>query len=136
MKTGAGFYRYEEGSRTPITDPEVNTMIDELSAEFGIERRAISDEEIVERILFPMINEAANIVDEGIALRASDVDVTYVHGYGFPRYRGGLMFYADTVGLDKVLETMQRFAAEDSDAMAPAPLLERLAKEGGSFTGQ
>jgi 3-hydroxyacyl-CoA dehydrogenase len=64
------------------------------------------------------------------------VDVTYVHGYGFPRYRGGLMFYADTVGLDKVLETMQRFAAEDSDAMAPAPLLERLAKEGGSFTGQ
>ncbi|MFP6736981.1 MAG: 3-hydroxyacyl-CoA dehydrogenase family protein, partial [Rhodospirillales bacterium] len=78
---------------------------------------------------------AANIVDEGIALRASDVDVTYVHGYGFPRYRGGLMFYADTLGLDKILETMRRYQAEDGDAMAPAPLLEKLAKEGGSFTG-
>ena len=136
MKTGAGYYKYEDGSRTPIPDPEVNAMIDEISKDLGIERRPISDEEIVERIIFPMINEAANIVDEGIALRASDVDVTYVHGYGFPRYRGGLMFYADTVGLDKVLETMQRFEAEDGDAMAPAPLLAKLAKEGGSFTGQ
>ena len=137
MKTGAGYYKYEDGSRTPIPDPEVNAMIDEISKDLGIERRPISDEEIVERIIFPMINEAANIVDEGIALRASDVDVTYVHGYGFPRYRGGLMFYADTVGLDKVLETMQRFETEeDGDAMAPAPLLAKLAKEGGSFTGQ
>jgi 3-hydroxyacyl-CoA dehydrogenase len=136
LKTGAGYYNYEDGSRTPIPDPEVHAMIDALSKDLGIERRPIGDEEIVERIIIPMINEAANIVDEGIALRASDVDVTYVHGYGFPRYRGGLMFYADTLGLDKVLETMRRYQAEDGDAMAPAPLLEKLAKEGGSFTGQ
>ena len=110
-------------------------MIDELSEELGIKRRAIGDEEIIGRILIPMINEAANIIDEGIAVRASDVDVTYVHGYGFPRYRGGLMFYADTIGLDKVLETMRRFEAEEGEAMAPAPLLVRLAGEGGSFTG-
>ena len=136
LKTGAGYYNYEDGSRTPIPDPEVHAMINALSKDLGIERRPIGDEEIVERIIIPMINEAANIVDEGIALRASDVDVTYVHGYGFPRYRGGLMFYADTLGLDKVLETMRRYQAEDGDAMAPAPLLEKLAKEGGSFTGQ
>ncbi|MEE2760378.1 MAG: 3-hydroxyacyl-CoA dehydrogenase NAD-binding domain-containing protein [Pseudomonadota bacterium] len=135
LKSGAGFYRYEEGSRTPIPDPEVTTMIDKLSEELGIKRRAIDDEEIIERILIPMINEAANIIDEGVAIRASDVDVTYVHGYGFPRYRGGLMFYADTIGLDNVLETMLRFETEEGEAMAPAPLLVRLAGEGGSFTG-
>ncbi|MAF48839.1 MAG: 3-hydroxyacyl-CoA dehydrogenase NAD-binding domain-containing protein [Rhodospirillales bacterium] len=135
QKTGAGFYRYEEGSRAPIPDPEVDAMIEEISKDRGIERRQIGDEEIVERIIFPMINEGAQIVDEGIALRASDIDVTYIHGYGFPRYRGGLMFHADAVGLDKVLETMQRLQSEEGEAMAPAPLLVKLAKEGGSFTG-
>jgi 3-hydroxyacyl-CoA dehydrogenase len=136
QKSGSGYYKYEEGNRTPIPDPEVNAMIDGLSKDLSIERRPISDQEIVERIIFPMINEGADIVDEGIALRASDVDVTYVHGYGFPRYRGGLMFHADSVGLDNVLETMQRLEAEEGEAMAPAALLVKLAKEGGSFTGQ
>ncbi len=136
QKTGAGYYRYEEGSRTPIPDPYVENMIEEVSKELGITRRAISDEEILERIIYPMINEGAKIVDEGYALRASDIDVAYVHGYGFPRYRGGLMFYADTIGPDKVYEAMERFHKARGDIMEPSKLLEKLAKEGGKFTEQ
>ena len=136
QKTGAGFYRYEKGDRTPIPDPEVNKMIDDLSKDLGIARRKISQDEIIERIIYPMINEGAKITEEGIALRASDVDVTYIHGYGFPRYRGGLMFYADTVGPKKVYEVMKRLEKEEGEAMAPAKLLEKLAKNGGTFTGQ
>ena len=136
QKTGAGFYRYEPGDRTPIPDPEVNALIDKLSADLGIKRRKISQEEIIERIIYPMINEGAKITEEGIALRASDVDVTYIHGYGFPRYRGGLMFYADTVGPKKVYAVMKKLEAEEGASMAPATLLEKLAKNGGSFTGQ
>ncbi len=136
QKTGAGFYRYEKGDRTPIPDPDVNKMIDDLSKDLGITRRKISQDEIIERIIYPMINEGAKITEEGIALRASDVDVTYIHGYGFPRYRGGLMFYADTVGPKKVYEVMKRLEKEEGEAMAPAKLLEKFAKSGGTFTGQ
>jgi 3-hydroxyacyl-CoA dehydrogenase len=134
QKTGAGFYRYEKGDRTPIPDPEVNALIDKLSADMGIKRRTVSADEIIERIIFPMINEGAKIVEEGIALRASDVDVSYVHGYGFPRYRGGLMFYGDTVGPKKVHDVMRKLQADDPN-MAPSSLLAKLAAEGGSFTG-
>ena len=135
QKTGAGFYKYEKGDRTPHVDPEVNALIDKLSADLGIKRRKISQDEIIERIIYPMINEGAKITEEGIALRASDVDVTYIHGYGFPRYRGGLMFYADTVGPKKVYDVMKRLEKEEGEGMKPAALLEKLAKNGGSFTG-
>ena len=113
QKTGAGFYKYEKGDRTPHVDPEVNALIDKLSADLGIKRRKISQDEIIERIIYPMINEGAKITEEGIALRASDVDVTYIHGYGYPRYRGGLMFYADTVGPKKVYEVMKKLEKEE-----------------------
>jgi len=135
QKTNAGWYRYEPGNRTPIPDPQIEELIVKASAEAGIERRQISDQEILERCMYALVNTGANILEEGIALRASDIDIVYVYGYGFPRYRGGPMFYADTVGLDKVFETVQRFHAQHGEFWAPSPLLERLAKEGGTFNG-
>ena len=133
QKTGAGWYRYEKGSRTPIPDPEIEALVVEVSKELGFERRAISDEEIVERCMFPLINEGAKILEEGIALRPGDIDIVWIYGYGFPRYRGGPMFYADTVGVDKIHETMVRLYEEQGEWVKPAPLLEQLAKEGKSF---
>ncbi|HZP88983.1 MAG TPA: 3-hydroxyacyl-CoA dehydrogenase NAD-binding domain-containing protein [Burkholderiales bacterium] len=135
QKTGAGWYRYEAGSRTPIPDPIVEDLIVKTSAEAGIQRREISDEEIVQRCIYALVNTGAKILEEGIALRASDIDIVYVYGYGFPRFRGGPMFYADTVGLDKVYEAVKRFHTEHGEWWTPAPLLERLAKEGGKFNG-
>jgi 3-hydroxyacyl-CoA dehydrogenase len=108
----------------------------EESAKLGITRRRISDEEIVQRALYSLINEGARILQEGIALRASDIDVVYLTGYGFPDFRGGPLFYADTVGLPNVLRTMREFAkGYQPDAWEPAPLLEQLAAEGRTFTG-
>ncbi|MCC7546414.1 MAG: enoyl-CoA hydratase/isomerase family protein [Burkholderiales bacterium] len=133
QKTNAGWYRYAPGSRTPIPDPQIEELIVEASAEAGITRREISDQEILERCMYALVNEGANILKEGIALRASDIDIVYVSGYGFPRYRGGPMFHADTAGLDKVLESVQRFHAQHGEFWAPSKLLERLAKEGGTF---
>jgi len=134
QKTGAGFYKYEKGSRAAIPDPEVDAMVVEASREKGIERRTIGDEEIVERLLYALINEAAYILEEGMAQRASDIDVIYAFGYGFPRYRGGPMFYADLVGLDKVLAAIKGFAASPFGVhWKPAPLLVKLAGEGGKF---
>ena len=133
QKTDAGWYRYEKGSRTPIPDPEIEALVVEVSKELGFERRAISDEEIVERCMFPLINEGAKILEEGIALRPGDIDIVWIYGYGFPRYRGGPMFYADTVGVDKIHETMVRLYEEQGEWVKPAPLLEQLAKEGKSF---
>ncbi len=134
QKTGAGFYRYEKGSRKAIPDPEIDALVVQASQEKGIERRNISDEEIVERLLYALINEAAYILEEGMAQRASDIDVIYAFGYGFPRYRGGPMFYADLVGLDKVLAAIERFAASPFGVhWKPAPLLVKLAGEGGKF---
>ncbi len=133
QKTSKGWYRYEAGDRTPHPDPEVEAIILETSKEMGIERREISDEEILQRCLYPLVNEGAKILDEGIALRASDIDVIWMHGYGFPRYRGGPMFWADTVGLAAIAETLQRFQAEQGPWMAPSPLLLRLAAEGKGF---
>lgn len=133
QKTGSGFYRYEPGSREPRPDPEVQLLIEECSREAGIERRVLSDAEIVERTMFALINEGARLLEEGIVRRASDIDVIYVHGYGFPAYRGGPMFYADTLGLDYVCTRIREFQTQHGDRWAPAPLLERLAKKGGRF---
>lgn len=138
QKTGAGWYRYEPGKRDPIPDPVVDEIIQAYRTEMGITPRAISDEEIVERCVYALANEGARIVEEGIAARPSDVDMVYLTGYGFPLARGGPMFYADTVGLPKVVESMQRFAANphgDPGFWEPAPLLSRLAAQGQAFNG-
>jgi 3-hydroxyacyl-CoA dehydrogenase len=135
QKTGAGWYRYEAGNRTPLPDPEIEALIVSASKEAGIERRQVTDQEILERCIYALVNTGAQILDEGIALRAGDIDIAYIYGYGFPRYRGGPMFYADSVGLDKVHEAVQRFHAAHGEFWTPAPLLERLARAGGTFNG-
>ncbi|MCY4030186.1 MAG: 3-hydroxyacyl-CoA dehydrogenase NAD-binding domain-containing protein [Acidobacteria bacterium] len=133
QKTGAGWYRYEEGSRVPTPDPTIHDLIVGISKELGIARRAVADDEIVPRCLYPLVNEGAKILDEGLALRASDIDVIWMHGYGFPRYRGGPMFWADLVGLRTVYDTMSRLHDEHGEWLEPAPLLKRLAEEGKGF---
>lgn len=133
QKTRAGFYRYAEGSRVPIPDPEVEALIEEVAAELGVARAPVDAETIVQRCVFPLINEGARILEEGIALRASDIDVVYRYGYGFPAYRGGPMFHADTLGLAHVLEVIEGFARVHGALWTPAPLLARLAAEGGRF---
>ena len=135
QKTGAGWYRYEAGRRDPIPDETTAQLIADFRASQGITPRNISDAEIVERCIYALVNEGARILEEGIAARASDIDVVYVNGYGFPRQRGGPMWYADTVGLSEVVRTLRRFAAvPGADAsLQPAPLLLRLAEEGKTF---
>jgi 3-hydroxyacyl-CoA dehydrogenase len=136
QKTGAGWYDYKPGDRTPNPSDLVNKIVLEESARLGISRRKVSDEEIVQRALYSLINEGARILEEGIALRASDIDVVYLTGYGFPDFRGGPLFYADTVGLPNILRTMRGFAkGYQPDAWEPAPLLEQLAAEGKTFAG-
>nr|WP_315393356.1 3-hydroxyacyl-CoA dehydrogenase NAD-binding domain-containing protein [uncultured Duganella sp.] len=134
QKTGAGWYDYKAGDRSAYPSALVDEMIVRHSAELGITRRAIGDQEIVERLVYALVNEAANILEEGIAMRASDIDMVYLSGYGFPLFRGGPMFYADTVGLPKVVEAIERFAGgHHGEAWKPAPLLVRLAREGKRF---
>jgi 3-hydroxyacyl-CoA dehydrogenase len=135
QKTGAGWYDYTPGDRKPHPSQLVNDMIVNYSKELGIERRKISDEEIVERLVYALVNEGAKILEEGIALRASDIDMVYLTGYGFPLHRGGPMFYADTVGLPNVLRAMEKYArGRHGEAWKPAPLLVRLAGEGKGFS--
>jgi 3-hydroxyacyl-CoA dehydrogenase len=134
QKTGAGWYDYKPGDRTPNPSDLVNKIVLEESARLGLSRRKVSDEEIVQRALYSLINEAARILEEGIALRASDIDVVYLTGYGFPDFRGGPLFYADTVGLPNILRAMREFAkGYQPDAWEPAPLLKELASEGRTF---
>jgi 3-hydroxyacyl-CoA dehydrogenase len=128
QKSGKGFYRYE--GRTRIPDPEVTSLVESVSQELGIRRRDIPDAEILDRLLHPLVNEGARIVDEGIAIRASDVDIVYVYGYGFPAYRGGPMFWAEQTGLERVVDTMRRLAPTHGARWRPAPLLEKLAAAG------
>ncbi|MFC0251889.1 3-hydroxyacyl-CoA dehydrogenase NAD-binding domain-containing protein [Massilia consociata] len=136
QKTGAGWYDYRAGERKAHPSQLVNDMIVQHSKDIGVERRAIADVEIVERLVFALVNEGAKILEEGIALRASDIDMVYLTGYGFPLHRGGPMFYADTVGLPKVLEAIRSYArGRHGEAWTPAPLLERLAAEGKGFNG-
>jgi 3-hydroxyacyl-CoA dehydrogenase len=134
QKTGAGWYDYKPGDRAAIASDLVNKIVLEESAKLGLTRRKISDEEIVQRALFSLINEGARILEEGIALRSSDIDVVYLTGYGFPDFRGGPLFYADTLGLPNILRTMREFAkGYQPDAWQPAPLLKQLASEGKTF---
>lgn len=134
QKTGKGYFLYEAGSRTPVPDPEIDALIDTLAAANGITRRTIDAEEIRERLIYPLVNEGARILEEGIAERSSDIDLIWINGYGFPVGRGGPMFYADTVGLAKVAERLAHYAAITGDEkMKPAPLLERLAQAGKTF---
>ncbi|MCG8694043.1 MAG: 3-hydroxyacyl-CoA dehydrogenase, partial [Minwuiales bacterium] len=137
QKTGAGYFKYEAGNRTPVPDPEVEQIIKEEAEKLGIQQREIDEAEILDRLVLPMINEGAKILDEGIAIRASDIDVIWVYGYGWPVYRGGPMFYADLRGVgairDRMLEFKDRFGG---DAWEPAALLKKLADDGKSFTGQ
>jgi 3-hydroxyacyl-CoA dehydrogenase len=134
QKTGKGYYRYEPGSRTPIPDPEVEKIIVEASARLGIVRRSLTQEEITERLTYPMINEGAKILEEGIAQRPGDIDVIWVYGYGWPAWRGGPMFHADQVGLRKTRDWLAEQARKTGDAsLAPAAVLDRLAREGRGF---
>ena len=137
QKTGAGWYDYVPGKRDAIPSPVVTDMIEKHRAGLGITARKISDEEIVHRLVYALVNEGAKIVDEGIAMRASDVDMVYLAGYGFPLFRGGPMNYADQQGLFNVVESMKRFAANPKDDQTfwqPAPLLAKLAAEGKTFS--
>ena len=133
QKTSRGFYIYPEGSRAGQPDPEVVKIVEETSAELGIKRREISDDEVLKRCLYPLVNEGARILEDGIALRPGDIDIVYLNGYGFPEVTGGPMFWADQQGLDKVLADIVRFREEYGDFWKPAPLLERLVKEGKRF---
>ncbi len=134
QKTGAGWYDYKAGDRKAYPSQVVNDMIIKHSADLGVERRKVSDQEIVERLVFALVNEAAYILEEGIATRASDIDMVYLTGYGFPLFRGGPMFYADTVGLISVVMAMDKYAkGRHGDAWKPAPLLAKLAAEGKTF---
>jgi 3-hydroxyacyl-CoA dehydrogenase len=132
QKTRAGFYDYDE-KRTAQPSPVVEKMILDYAAEKGVERRVISDDEILERCIYPMINEGAKILEEGIAYRPSDIDIVWINGYGWPVYRGGPMFYADTVGVRQVRDRLRELAAKHGDDFKPAALLDKLADEGGSF---
>ena len=136
QKTGAGWYDYQPGKRDAIPNAEVVKMIEDYRAANGITPRKIGDEEIVQRLVFALVNEAAHILEEGIANKASDIDIAYIFGYGFPPYRGGPMLYADEVGLFNVVQAMHRFAQnplDDANFWKPAPLLARLAAEGKTF---
>jgi 3-hydroxyacyl-CoA dehydrogenase len=136
QKTGGGWYDYPEGPRRPVPSAAAGELIAAHRAEIGVTPRRVEDGEVVDRLVYALVNEGARILEEGIAVRASDLDVVYLTGYGFPRSRGGPMFYADQVGLRQVLERVREFAANphgDPGFWTPAPLLARLAESGGRF---
>ena len=132
QKTGAGWYKYDE-NRKAIPDPEVDALIEQIAAAQGIARRTVTEEEIIERTQYALINEGAKILAEGIALRAVDIDIIYLNGYGYPAWRGGPMWYGDTVGLKKVYDRVCQFQAEHGELWMPAPLLKELAEAGKTF---
>ncbi len=132
QKTGRGWYTYGD-DRKPVPDPEIDALIRSTASAAGIAPRAFADQDIVERAVFALINEGARALEDGLALRASDIDIIYTSGYGFPAWRGGPMFYADRVGLDRVLSRIQAFHAEFGDRWRPAPMLEHLAASGRTF---
>jgi 3-hydroxyacyl-CoA dehydrogenase len=137
QKTNAGWYRYEPGSRNPIPDPKVTAIIEQYRRQRSITPREVKPAEIVERCIYALVNEGARILEDGIAQRASDIDLVYLNGYGFPAYRGGPMFFADQTGLNEIALALKRIAAEsgsDVEAWAPAPLLVRLAGQGQTFS--
>ena len=133
QKNGKGFYNYSDGSRAPNPAPENEEIYVKVAEDNGFTRRDISDEEIVDRCILGLVNEGAKILEEGVAQRSSDMDIVYINGYGFPIWRGGPMFYANSIGLDKVLEKINKFAEKDEDFWKPADLLVALANNGGKF---
>ena len=133
QKNGKGFYNYSDGSRAPNPAPENEEIYVKVAEENGFTRRDISDEEIVDRCILGLVNEGAKILEEGVAQRSSDMDIVYINGYGFPIWRGGPMFYANSIGLDKVLEKINKFAEKDEDFWKPADLLVALANDDGKF---
>ena len=135
QKTGAGWYRYEAGSRTPIPDPLIEELAAKAARERGIARQPVSDDEILSRIMVALANEGANVLEEHIAIRPGDIDVIYAYGFGYPRHRGGPMAYADSLGLDRVLAKVREYGARLGDHWQAAPLLERLAAGGSGFYG-
>ena len=132
QKTGAGWYKYDD-QRQASLDPEVGKLLKEWTTEAGISQRPISGQEIVDRCIYALVNEGARILEEGYALRAVDTDIIYLNGYGFPAYRGGPMWYADTVGLKKVYERILEFQKHHGELWEPAPLLKKLAEQGKGF---
>ena len=132
QKTGSGWYRYGE-DRKPVVDPDVLALIEHRAGAAGIARRAVGDAEIIERLVLTLVNEGARVLEEGVASRAADIDVIYLTGYGFPAFRGGPMFYADRLGLGHVYERVAALHAQHGPRWQPAPLLERLAREGSTF---
>ena len=129
QKTGAGWYRYEKASRIPTPDPEVDALVESVSAELGFTRREITDAEIVERCLGALVNEGALILEERLAARPSDIDLIWIHGYGFPRHRGGPMHWADAAGLPGIVEAVERMHAAQGALVRPSALLRRLVLE-------
>jgi 3-hydroxyacyl-CoA dehydrogenase len=137
QKTGAGWYRYEAGSRSALPDPQVSALLDSWRAERGFVTRKVSDSEVVERCIYALVNEGAKILADGIAQRASDIDTVYLNGYGFPRFRGGPMQYANEIGLPNVVRALRRIALEspqEAQYWTPAPLLVQMAQEGRTFS--
>jgi 3-hydroxyacyl-CoA dehydrogenase len=132
QKTGGGWYKYD-ASRRAIPDPVVDQLIHDWVAEAGVPQHQIPAEEIADRCLYALVNEGARILEEGYALRASDIDIIYINGYGFPSYRGGPMWYADTVGLEQVYGRVLEFHRQHGEIWEPAPLLKRLAEQGRTF---
>ena len=133
QKNGKGFYNYSEGSRAPNPAPENQDIYESISNQNNIVRREISDQEIIDRCILALVNEGAQILAEGVAQRSGDMDIVYINGYGFPIWRGGPMFYANKLGLDKVIKKLNEFSAMDHNFWKPAPLLEKLAAEGQFF---
>jgi 3-hydroxyacyl-CoA dehydrogenase len=134
QKTGAGWYKYDApGSRNRTPDPLIDQMAEEEAKKRGVTRRPIADDEIIARIMTALANEGARVLEDGFATRAADIDVIYCYGFGFPRHRGGPMFYAQTVGLPTVLARVQEYRARFGDYWEPAPLLEKMVAEGRSF---
>jgi 3-hydroxyacyl-CoA dehydrogenase len=134
QKTGAGWYQYDE-SRRATPDPEVAVLVRQWAAEAGIAQRTPPPDEIVERCIYALVNEGARILEEGIASRSVDLDIIYLNGYGFPAHRGGPMWYADTVGLERVHARLQEWHQQHGELWKPAPLLEQLAEQGKTFAG-
>src|SRR4051812_41403460 len=129
QKTSAGWYRYEPGSRRPITDPLIQELAERAAQKRGITRRSIGDDEVLGRITTALANEGMNVLDRGFALRAGDIDVVYCDGFGFPRWRGGPMFFAETLGLGTVLARVEEYQARFGDHWRPAPLLQKYVEE-------
>ncbi len=134
QKTGKGYYKYEAGSRAALPDPEIEKLIEETTTKMGIKRRQIGDDEILERLMYPMINEGARILEDKIAARPADIDIVWLYGYGWPIYRGGPMFYADSVGLKHIADRLSFYAKQTNDpSLEPTALLKKLAAEGKTF---